>query len=88
MLKTVGDTLESYLRKIEENIRGSRPEWDRHRQWKMAIAEKEPFTKKDMVDYNNQTIRIGSATLESAFNGDRGIELGTLIAYSMLVKCL
>ncbi len=54
----------------------------------MAIAEKEPFTKKDMVDYNNQTIRIGSATLESAFNGDRGIELGTLIAYSMLVKCL
>ena len=47
-----------------------------------------PFTKKDMVDYNNQTIRIGSATLESAFNGDRGIELGTLIAYSMLVKCL
>ena len=43
---------------------------------------------KEMIDYNNQTIRIGSATLESAFNGDRGIELGTLIAYSMLVKSM
>ncbi len=88
MLKTQGDTLESYLWKIEENIRGSHPEWDRHRQWKIAIADKEPFSKKEMIDYNNRTIRIGSATLESAFNGDRGIELGTLIAYSMLVKSL
>ena len=88
MLKTQGDTLESYLWKIEENIRGSHPEWDRHRQWKIAIADKEPFSKKEMIDYNNRTIRICSATLESAFNGDRGIELGTLIAYSMLVKSL
>ena len=30
MLKTEGDTLESYLAKIEADIRASRPEWDRH----------------------------------------------------------
>jgi hypothetical protein len=88
MLKTEGDTLNSYLGKIEENIRDSRPQWDRHRQWKIDVSNKEPLSKKDMVDFNNMTIYIGRATLESAFNGDRGIELGTLIAYSMLVTHL
>ena len=88
MLKTEGDTLESYLGKIEENIRESRPEWDRHKQWKIEVADKEPFTKKDMVDYNNKTIRIGRATLNSAFKGEPGQELGVIIFYSRIVESL
>jgi hypothetical protein len=88
MLKTEGETLESYLGKIEENIRESRPQWDVNRQWKIRVSNKEPLSKEDMVDYNNMTIYVGRATLESAFNGDRGLELGTLITYSLLVTRL
>jgi hypothetical protein len=88
MLKTESDTLESYLGKIEDNIRESRPQWDVNRQWKIDISNKVPLSKADRVDYNNMTIYIGRGTLESAFNGDREIELETLIAYSMLVTRL
>jgi hypothetical protein len=88
MLKTEGDTLESYLGKIEYNIRESRPQWDVNRQWKMEISNKVPLYKADRVNYRNMTIYIGMATLECAFNGDREIELETLITYSLLVTRL
>jgi hypothetical protein len=88
MLKTKGDTLESYLGKIEDNIRDSRPQWDVNRQWKIDVSNKMPLSKADRIDYKNMTIYIGRATLESAFNGDREVELETLIAYSMLVTRL
>ena len=45
MLKTEGDTFESYLGKIEASIREMRPEWDKEKQWKIEVSDKKQYPR-------------------------------------------
>lgn len=89
MLKTDGDTLESYLGKVEAHIREMHPDWDKQKQWKIEVWDgKEPIPEKEIVNHDKKIIYISRITFNKAFNGDEGLEKETLFGLSLLVMIM
>jgi hypothetical protein len=88
MLKTEGDTFESYLGKIEASVREMRPEWDKEKQWKVEVSDKKAIPKIDMIDYDKKLILIGKATFNIAFNGNEDTEKAILTTCSVIAAGL
>jgi hypothetical protein len=78
MLRTEDDTIESYLKKIEAQVREDHPVWDKQRQWKIGISSKIPMLKKEAIDYDEKIIRIDKGILRRALNGDESTEIRIL----------
>ena len=78
MLRTDDDTIESYLAKIEAQVRQDHPVWDKERQWKIEVSSKIPMMKKEAIDYDEKIIRIDKGILRKALNGDESTEIRIL----------